>query len=274
MADTRLSDPKSELAQAMLRQRAAIGVLGLSLPLALFFGHWTVLAISKRERFPEDWHYLSVSEYVHSPIGAVFVGAMFAVASFLFAYRGYKPKQDPKTKKTESFSDNLITSIAAVFALGVALFPVDRATPCPRSAVHWLHLGSAGLFFITLTVMCLRFTRESSDDAPPDLDGRRDVRVITYRVCGWTMLGLVAVMLIWSVATRGTWLEYTPAIFIGEWLALTAFGISWLAKGRFLQLLVHAEVPFSKRVDTIVMRTLGVVGPKEPASLPSDAPGR
>jgi hypothetical protein len=72
----------------------------------------------------------SISDYYSLRTRDAFVGVLFVVAWFLFAYRGYERK------------DDLAGDLACLFALGVALFP--------NSGEDWekvIHFSSAAAFF-------------------------------------------------------------------------------------------------------------------------------
>src|SRR5215831_5852764 len=66
--------------------RQLIGYLGLLLPLLLYF----VSGARPLSPLPR-WHLLpSVSAYYYTGAVGIFVGILFALALFLFAYRGYE----------------------------------------------------------------------------------------------------------------------------------------------------------------------------------------
>ncbi len=57
----------------------------------------------------------SISHYYYTTAGNLFTGTLCAVALFLISYRGY-----PGDK------DNILTTLAGIFALGVAFFPTNN----------------------------------------------------------------------------------------------------------------------------------------------------
>ena len=110
--------------------RRAVGVCGLALPVLLVPLGWLILGVP-----PQD----NLSSYVHTPLRDVFVGLLFAIGVLLFCYRG------PRTR-----SKNWTANLAAAFALGLALFPLDPGSDPlhQRTAVRPLCTPSAGGGFL------------------------------------------------------------------------------------------------------------------------------
>jgi len=203
-----------DLSSHLLRQ--AMGYSGLLLPV-LVYG---VAGVRSTNGIP-GWRPLdSVSEYYYSGSVAIFTGILWAVAAFLFTYRGYdnpSRRWDVRTGK-----------VASLAALGVALFPTAALDPFTRPSwwAEWMkvvHYGSATLLFSCLTVYSLfLFPITGTPGNLPDPGKAK--RNLIYRVCGWGMV----CMLIWVVVAG---LLKGP-IFVPESLALMLFGVSWLTKGR------------------------------------------
>jgi hypothetical protein len=60
-------------------------------------------------------------------------------------------------------------------------------------------------------------------------------RNMVYRICGWTMLASVALLLVYFLLLdAGTIKTDFPVVFVLETIAIEAFGISWLTKGETL----------------------------------------
>ncbi len=199
-----------EYAISYLQTRRMIGIFGFALPVLLLAGSFvpngpgTVLG--------------SISQYYGTNMRDFFVGILCAIALFLFSYKGYNR------------IDSVLASLAAVFALGVAFFPV--MSPCVL--VQYLHLTFAALLFITLAIISLCIFTLTQDNTPAV--GRKRIRNTMYRVCGWLMLGCIAVLFLYHLVLVGRfgWLDTLRPVFALETLALFAFGTSWLIKGRTL----------------------------------------
>lgn len=205
------------------RVRQALGVLGLILPFLLILGG--VLTLGGVEP--------SISDYYHTMLRDILVGVLCAIGIFLIAYPGHLRDSG------EVLSDDRITTAAGLAAIGVAFFPnegrVQAATvesPMQLLLGHQYtaigHYSFAVIFFLFLATMCLRkFARTSNPQ-------RRRV----YRVCGWTILVMTACVIVASwFKIRG---PEGPQSFVNDWLlvlwfeavAIWAFAIAWLTKGR------------------------------------------
>jgi hypothetical protein len=165
------------------------------------------------------------------------LSAIIVIGVFLFTYKGY-----------ETF-ERILTILAGICAIGVAFVPtVKKCTDCVFS-VHtdsggvfdfiagtaW-HFGFAATFLLSLALISLIYfpkTRDKEDlrKANGDLSqkGKRNVMFI---ICGWIMIGAVAALGIYFIAEPD--LGSLPVIYIGETIAVEAFGLSWLTKGETL----------------------------------------
>ncbi len=202
MAD--LNDKYSRLTYSYLALRKAVGWIGLLLPFTLMFGVFVI--------FKGDIIQSSISYYYHTGMGNVFVGALCAVALFMFFYTGHD--------KWDDWAGN----VAGIFAIGVAWFPTTATGP--SDLVGKFHLTFAILFFLTLAVFSLfLFTKKGSDPTPQKL--RRN---IIYIICGLIMIASLIAMLVYFAFIKDSSSE-SSFVFWGETIALIAFGVSWLTKG-------------------------------------------
>jgi hypothetical protein len=204
-----------------LTLRKAVGVLGIALPVVLFFGF---LLFNKNCKIPP-----SISHYYYTDFGTYFTGTLCAVALFLFSYKGPEKK------------DERAAMFAAACALGVAFCPTNAYTDvfgdCIKVSLaadkirNGFHYGFAALLFLTFAYFSLiLFTKTSDPNPTPE----KLIRNKIYKVCGWIIIaGIAGILLI-------TFMEHTHAAapeklnistFILEAIALFAFGISWLIKG-------------------------------------------
>ncbi|MBN2632124.1 MAG: hypothetical protein JXR66_01110 [Bacteroidales bacterium] len=184
--------------------RKTVGWIGILLPFVLIAG---TLILSG-----EDPVRKNISLYYHSEMRDVFVGALCAIALFLFFYTGYD--------KWDDRAGNL----AGFFALGVAFFPTVREGPYDISA--WIHFFSAACFFLVLSVFSLfLFTRKESSPSK-----RKIKRNIIYRICGYVMIVCLVSIIIFMIFLEGRDRQ-SDFVFWAETIALIAFGTSWLTKG-------------------------------------------
>lgn len=194
-----------------LRIRQIIGWLGIFLSGILWAGNF----IFCREINPLE----SISDYYYSTMGDVFVGILFAIALFLYSYKGFDN------------NDDRITNAAAFCAVLVALFPTNNnlaRLKCSffgldHSIVGYIHLLSASLFFLILSAYSyFWFTKFGKVKTQKKLKRNK-----IYRFCGIIMFLSIALMIV-IFAFK---IPKGNSIFWLETIGLVAFGISWLVKG-------------------------------------------
>lgn len=204
---------------SFLTLRKAIGILGVTLPAILLLG---TFSLGKCTQIQD-----SISHYYYTIMGDVYVGTMSMVALFLISYKGYNK------------IDNITSSLAGVFALVTAFFATsnDKDPGCTirvltdNSFRIGVHYAAAALFFITLACISIfLFTKSTGFKT-----NEKIIRNKIYRTCG--IIIFVSILLIF-LYKRIDWLhihfaEYKPVFWL-EWIALAAFGTSWLIKGKFL----------------------------------------
>jgi len=204
------------------RIRKAIGWLGISLPVALVL----LSLIPFFKTGIQD----SISSYYYTNFRELFTGVLCAVSLFLIRYQGTK---NPKFWK----NDSLLTNIAGIMALLVALFPTNPDN-CPEkiytlipncaSWLGWLHYAFAAVFFLILANISINvFTigQQKNEDIPVSLLNEN----IIYRVCGIAIIVFVIMILVCDIFDL---FAFSTLLF--EALSLFAFGTAWLIKGRGL----------------------------------------
>ena len=226
-----------ESLRSFYRVRQTLGYLGLSLPLLLI-----LVGLMIRGGVEP-----SLSDYYHTVQRDLFVGTLSAISLFLRAYPGHQKQPG------QWISDDLLTSAAGLAGLGVAFFPNDNpagkgidASPAQvffghdHAAIG--HYVSALIFLTLLAQICLgRFARSA-----------KPLRRRIYRACGWTILAMTAGVLLAS------WFKIkgpaAPQAFVTDWLvvlwlevlAIWAFALAWLVKGR-ADLALARRLRLSKR---------------------------
>jgi hypothetical protein len=187
------------------RLRLGIGIIGFALPFVLVTG----VAVASGEAAVEP----SISDYYHTPMRDWLVGSLCAVGVFLLFYRFRRV-------------DYLVTNLAGVLAVGVALFPTSAPEEA-ESVVSWIHYTcAAGLFLALAYVSWFLFP-----ERPPGVRGSHHEssrRNVVYRTCAAVMIGCVVA----AALNRLLGLDIAYALFWLETLAVLAFGVSWLVKGR------------------------------------------
>lgn len=203
--------------------RQLIGYLGFLLPGLLYL----LAGLRPTEELPA-WRLLeSVSAYYYTGAVSVFVGVLFGLALFLLTYQGY----------ADSRVDRALGCIAGSCALLVALFPT-RAPAGVSSPGWWtegmlgIHNVAAGLLFTTFAAFSLWLFRKSRVPVGQPLPPGKRFRNRVYVVCGVVIVGCI----LWA----GSAILWPHPVFWPEAIALWAFAVSWLVKGRAPETLASA----------------------------------
>lgn len=204
-----------------LALRRLIGIVGIALPFLLVLGALLLFGTGPRS---------SISCYYHTGMRDVLVGLLFAIACMLFSYKGY------------TRSDDRISNLACLFALGVALFPTPPEGPATdrQQIIGALHLTCAVLFLLSLAYFSACIFTRTHPDLPPT--GRKRIRNHIYRACGAVILGSLIAMLVCWLAGWNVTQAWRPILLL-ESLAIIAFGISWIVKGGMLLRDLPAAAP-------------------------------
>lgn len=218
----------NELVVSFLTLRNLIGISGALLPIVL------IVFTPKGEVDKVMEH--SISEYYYTKNGDLLVVLLSVIGVFLLTYKGY-----------DKFLERTLTYVAAFCGIGVAFFPtatqlgnsksihiIRNHVPEIIKGLQW-HFVFAGLFFICLAIISLFYFSKSKVNDPTEINEHKKKqkarRNMIYKICGWTMLGCVALMIIY-LAVDPVSLRDKPVIFILETIAVEAFAVSWLTKGQ------------------------------------------
>jgi hypothetical protein len=221
-------DIRDEVVRSFYRMRRMLGMLGLFLPVVLILGGFASLGIIAP----------SISDYYHTLMRDVLVGTLTAIAVFLICYPGHRRASG------EGLSDDVVATLGGIGALGVAFFPnVYPGAAGPFETVSqdmlggWTKAGhyiSAIIFLSSLAWLSLfRFSRTADR-------GRRRI----YRACGWVIVTMTVLTIVTSVIKVAG--PAGPQAMVNGWalvlwceaVAVWAFAVSWLVKGRADQALV------------------------------------
>ena len=172
------------LTVSYLTLRKLIGILGMFLAFICVIGGLIVTGTIEK----------SISAYYYTVMRDVMVGVLITSGAFLLTYKGY------------DFKDNLVSSIAGVSGIRVALFPAEYRI---------IHLIFAMIFFLSLAYMSyFQFT----------LGNNKRNRI--YKICG---IVIVVSLILFPISKS---IPYS--ILILETIMLLSFGFSWYTKGRTL----------------------------------------
>jgi hypothetical protein len=190
--------------------RLLMGLIALSLPIIV-----TTLAGKSLT---------SISASYYSEARDVFVGLLFAVGSFLFAYRGHTRREA------------IASRIASISALLVASFPT-ACDGCQSGTVSYIHYSAAALLFLILAYFCLIPFRGVVEVAA----GKKARRNLIYLVCGWTIIGCLVVIFVANKTLPEQALVSWRVTYFGEAIALTAFGVAWIVSGKVFRLIADEK---------------------------------
>jgi len=222
---TELIEDNSHILLSSFKMRKIIGILGMILPLLLYFG---VMLTSKYNVVQH-----SISLYFYTFMGGVLIATLAMLSIYLFTYQG--PKNDSYYKW-----DNWITNIAGLSIIIVALFPTNSASIYHNESfvVQYekyhlidLHNPSAAIFFLSISCMSFfLFTRSGKEG-----NKAKKIQWWIYKFSGVIMF-LCCILIVFMTQSNN---EKNPEYFLGiphpvfwlEVIALEAFGISWFVKG-------------------------------------------
>jgi hypothetical membrane protein len=219
--------------RSYLLERAIIGFIGITLPIVLIVGDHL---LGPNAPFLRS----ALSDYYYAGTRDVFVGAMFSVGVFLVTYKIF-----------ERSISNLLTIISGLSAFAIGLFPTTRPdgvnislTPLQlrltEATVGRVHIISSGIFIVSLAIMSFLFGLQEGRRPQQRPTGRAMLSPRFWRWFHWTIALVILVAV--TVTTWATDHHTFPrARLIGEVVAVSAFGLSWLAKGLELDVLLGAR---------------------------------
>jgi uncharacterized protein DUF998 len=215
----RTIDPREiTYVRSYLMMRLAVGALGIGLPVFLLLFDGVLLGGHPFLR-------TSLSAYYYSGAREIFVGTLSAMGVFLITY-----------KAAEINLDNTLSWVAGATVIVVALFPTDRSdtvvgltllqNQLGESSVGDVHISAAVVFFASLAGMSFLFGLREGERTPGD-----HLSPKSWRTFHWICTGVIALALVWCLATRN--LDFGPSrsLLYGEVVAVAAFGVSWFGKG-------------------------------------------
>ncbi len=197
--------------------RLLIGIIALSLP-------FVVSIVASKPL-------TSISASYYTEARDEFVGMLFIVGAFLWAYNGFSTKQARASKAA---------SVAAIF---VALFPTVCQISEPGCNVagpgitSTIHFTAAAVLFLILAGFCFmpfRFDTKGQG-------GKKGVRSRIYFVCGSVMLASIAVIVVAKLFVDNQIVEELRIVYWSEATALCAYGVAWIVAGKYFNFLTDPE---------------------------------
>lgn len=226
-----------------------VGVAAFLLPISMWFS-----------TFFGTCFFDTISHFYYAPFaGGIFVGLLFFIGTFLVAYKG------------ESTAEGVFAGAAGLCAFGTALVPTSgpgcQEGPFPARVFTLvennggvltaiphqgepesyfalaeytgaLHIGFAAVLFVFLAFYCfVIFPRVKADQViagTTTLTAVKKRRNRLYFASGAVICLCILLLLVRTIYGSGwIWWQDMNVTFWLESLALFAFGLSWMVKGRF-----------------------------------------
>ena len=166
----------------------------------------------------------SISASYHTEARDAFVGMLFVVGAFLWAYNGHTQLQAWASK---------IASFAAIF---VAIFPTT-CDICETDIKSIIHYGAAAILFAILAYFCFGPFRKNTKGQK----GKKGKRSKIYFTCGWIIVGCMLGLGLMELTISYETLKAFKVTYWAEAIALSAFGIAWTIAGKYFRPFVDKE---------------------------------
>lgn len=153
----------------------------------------------------------------------IFVGFLFAMSAFLFAYNG------------RSAFEMVLTKIAAFASIGVAIFPCSCGGH--QEIIPYVHYVSAAVMFLILMAFCYSFFKRARGKG----HAQAIFRAYIYAICGLIIAASIAVLALDFVLDGAISSRVSRITFYCEAAALIAFGVAWLTASRILPLITNKK---------------------------------
>jgi hypothetical protein len=157
----------------------------------------------------------------------IFVGLLFANSAFLLAYNG------------DSRSEMILSKIAALAALGVALFPCRCHSF--EETIPRVHAACSAVMFLVLAFFCYKFLKRARRKG----HAQAKARIAVYVLCGIAIVIALLVLVLDNLLGDPLRERFSRLTFYSESTALAAFSFSWLTASRFLPLITRADERYS-----------------------------
>ena len=190
--------------------RLMVGLIALTLPCIV-----TIVS---------DTELTSISESYYTNARDLFVGMLFIVGAFLWAYNGHTTTQAISSK------------LASISAVTIALFPTFE-NECGTNLDSNIHAIAAVILFSILSYFCFVYFRENTKGK----GGKKGLRSKIYYFCGSVMVGALVAIIYVKFAMNCEVVADYRIVYWAEAIALGAFGVAWIVAGKYFRLLVEAE---------------------------------
>lgn len=166
----------------------------------------------------------SISASYHTESRDAFVGMLFVVSAFLWAYNGHSSVETWASKGA---------SLAAIL---VAIFPT-ACNLCETDIISGLHYGAAVALFSILAFFCfVPFRRNTKGKG-----GKKGRRSKIYFACGCIMVGCMMSLAVTNLILSDETIKAYSLTYWAEAIALCAFGFAWIVAGKYFSPFVDKD---------------------------------
>lgn len=165
----------------------------------------------------------SISASYHTKARNVFVGLLFVVSAFFWAYNGHSSKEKWASKG------------ASLMTIFVAMFPTS-CDKCGTDASSIIHYIAAAILFIILAYFCFVPFRKNTKGQK----GKKGRRSKIYFICGCIIAGCIVSAGVLPFISD----EIKKAFRVTFWaetIGLCTFGFAWIVAGKSSSLLVDLD---------------------------------
>jgi len=160
----------------------------------------------------------------------IFVGFLFVIAAFMFTYNGKEPYQ---------MAQILLSKVAALAALGVALFPCACNRDPGEISFDHIHGSSAAVLFIILAIFCRFFYLRAKNKEHKYKEAK--IRAAIYKYCGIAIVLSIGILALDYFSEGAISSKIHNLTFIFEYVALASFGFAWLTASRFFRYITNEK---------------------------------
>lgn len=223
--------------RSYLLMRTIIGFMGITLPILLILGD-SLLS----DNGPGLSVRGSLSGYYYSGVRDFFVGSVVAIGVFLITYKVF-----------ERSLNNVLSIVAGLAAIALAFFPTSRPDGGPdalqipltpiqvrlgEATVAHVHYTTAAIFIVSLAIISFFFGLQEGRRGPQRVGRRSMLPPSFWRWFHWVNALVILAAVGFMVLARTQHMLSAYSLLIGQIVAIVAFGLSWLAKGLELDVLL------------------------------------
>lgn len=235
--------------------RRGMAIMAFAFPLLLWLLGWLLYGIDLQNSMSAYYFAVPAPGSDAFPMRTWFVGLLFAIGGFLYLYKGFTDRE------------NFALNLAGVFALMVALFPMDRdgAAGAGRSLASQLsiHGASAVLLFVCLAYVAIACASKTLRLLPPAHKAKEQGFRRAYRIIGLAMVAAPVGAFVYTLISG----DRARYVFVVEALGIWAFAAYWFVKSYEMSLSRAEEAVLENRAATLNQAAVATGG--APAQSPA-----